>query len=233
MPMSTTEYVRWALILFLVLSNVAVWLGVYLESDQFTKATQQTGWRILLCGLAAETAIGFLIAAVDWRITQEQAWQIAALNAKANEAELRIAAIHAPRSVAPDVLVKYLSSTFPQIVTVKYVANCSDCLILSATLFYAFKNIKWDTKMGIISKDDVAQSPFSEFKDTTPIATMLFGRPNGVTIVAHRVTDGGIKNMVVDDLKAALMPSLGPELFESNNPSLGDNQFVVVVAPRF
>jgi hypothetical protein len=53
------EIVRVVLALGIVLSNVAVWRGVYLENDKFPKETRDAGWRLLVKGLAAESALAF------------------------------------------------------------------------------------------------------------------------------------------------------------------------------
>jgi len=56
---------RWPLALILLAANVAVWLGVYWEGEQFSEETKETGWRLLLRGLAIETAVAFLLFTID------------------------------------------------------------------------------------------------------------------------------------------------------------------------
>jgi hypothetical protein len=74
------EIARFALGVLLRLANVAVWYGVWLERDSAPPGTQQRGWRILIRGLAAETAIGLFLFAVDTSLGIVQTNEIA--NAK-------------------------------------------------------------------------------------------------------------------------------------------------------
>lgn len=80
MPMTDQlETARIALGVLLVLSNIAVWLGVYLERDKFSKETQDRGWRILVSALALEAALAVFLLATDTTISLRQRWQIASL----------------------------------------------------------------------------------------------------------------------------------------------------------
>ena len=80
------EIGRFALGFLLVPANFAVWYGVWLERDSAPPEVQQRGWRILVRGLAAETAIGFLVFALDTSIGIRQANEISAANERAANA---------------------------------------------------------------------------------------------------------------------------------------------------
>ena len=76
------EIARIGLGLGLVLSNIAVWYGVYLEHDRFPKETQDKGWRILLVGLAVEAVLAFILLATDTTIGLRQRREIFTLEAQ-------------------------------------------------------------------------------------------------------------------------------------------------------
>jgi hypothetical protein len=82
------EISRFVLGAGLVAANVAVWYGVWLERDSAPIEVQHKGWRILVRGLAAETAIGFLVFALDTSISARQQNEIAAAQQRAANAEL-------------------------------------------------------------------------------------------------------------------------------------------------
>ncbi len=70
----------------LVAANVAVWYGVWLERDSAPKETQNKGWRILVRGLAAETALGFFLFAADTTLGVHQTAEIEGANGAARTA---------------------------------------------------------------------------------------------------------------------------------------------------
>ena len=59
------EVTRVVLGVLLVAANFAVWYGVRLERDAAPQETKEKGWRILVRGLAAETAFGALLFVAD------------------------------------------------------------------------------------------------------------------------------------------------------------------------
>ena len=69
----------WGLEATILLASIAVWGGVYMEDEAFAEKTQKLGWKILLFGLALETAAGMFLFADD-------AYVIAGLTLKANNA---------------------------------------------------------------------------------------------------------------------------------------------------
>jgi hypothetical protein len=85
------EIARFPLGAGLVAANVAVWFGVWLERDSAAIEVREKGWRILVRGLAAETAIGFFVFALDTSIGIRQTAEITAASERADTAELQIA----------------------------------------------------------------------------------------------------------------------------------------------
>lgn len=77
------ESVREGLGILLAVSNVAVWAGVLLENERFSKTTQEKGWRLLLVALAGEAAIGILLLWSDTILAGRQQIEIASLNRQA------------------------------------------------------------------------------------------------------------------------------------------------------
>jgi hypothetical protein len=86
-PDAILEIIRFVLGAALVGANVAVWYGVWLERDSAPKEVQHRGWRILVAGLAAETAIGFVLVAIDTEIGVMQRSRIAITQERAANAE--------------------------------------------------------------------------------------------------------------------------------------------------
>lgn len=82
---TTLEIVRAVLGMGLVLANIAVWYGVWLERDSAPLEEQQRGWRILVRGLAAETALGLFLFAADTSIGLKQTAEIASANKDATD----------------------------------------------------------------------------------------------------------------------------------------------------
>jgi hypothetical protein len=78
----------------LVLANIAVWRGVYLEQDHFPKDTQDKGWRMLIRGLAAETMIALFSLTIDTIASNLQKEKIAGLYDRATIAERETARIN-------------------------------------------------------------------------------------------------------------------------------------------
>src|SRR5690242_10860138 len=85
----TLETFHTILAVGLVLANVAVWYGVYLEQDKFPAATQHRGWRILLIGLAAEAALGLLLVGVDFAAQRQHDEELARVGLEAANANER------------------------------------------------------------------------------------------------------------------------------------------------
>jgi len=79
---STLECGRLVLGSSLIVANIAVWVGVYLENEKFPQRTKDTGWRILILALAAEAALALLLLVVDTVISNRQKAEIVALEAK-------------------------------------------------------------------------------------------------------------------------------------------------------
>lgn len=77
----------------LVLANIAVWRGVYLEHDRFPKEIQDRGWSLLIRGLAAETMIALLSMTIDTISSNRQNDKIALLYERATKAENETATI--------------------------------------------------------------------------------------------------------------------------------------------
>jgi hypothetical protein len=96
----TLEYARVALASLLVVSNFVVWGGVYLENNKFTQATKDAGWKMLVCGLAIEAVLAFLLVITDTVISIRQKAEIVAL-------EQAIA----PRRLNSDELAKFAAAT--------------------------------------------------------------------------------------------------------------------------
>jgi hypothetical protein len=81
------ESIHKLLMIGIVAANIIVWWGVYLEGDKFPEDVKNRGWKILLIGLAAEAAFGFLLPVVDTFISNKQKADIAALYVRATNAE--------------------------------------------------------------------------------------------------------------------------------------------------
>jgi hypothetical protein len=86
--LAITRFVLGAL---LVVANVMVWYGVYLENDDFPKEKKDKGWRILIRGLAVESTIGFFLLAVDTSLGITQKAESARANERAANANNRAA----------------------------------------------------------------------------------------------------------------------------------------------
>jgi len=78
----------------LVITNVLVFYGVYLESERFSQAKKAAGWRLLVRSLALEAALAFFLLVTDTTISNRQKEEIAVLEARI-----------APRRLAPDAMV--------------------------------------------------------------------------------------------------------------------------------
>ncbi len=65
-------FIRYASELIIIVSNFAVWRGVYLEQKKFSEETQHRGWRMLVRGLALETAFGAFLFAADTTLSDRQ-----------------------------------------------------------------------------------------------------------------------------------------------------------------
>ena len=100
MSHSFLDVTRWVLGAGLLLSNLAVWYGVYLESDNRPSADQRRGRRVLLQGLAAEAALGFFLVATDIELSSRNALLVASLSRQANQDELEILKIKSRRAVS-------------------------------------------------------------------------------------------------------------------------------------
>lgn len=96
----TPNVSRWPLAVAILIANIFVWRGVYLEGDRFPKETQDRGWRILLCALAAEAALGFCLFSVDTAIGVRQVGKIAELNVEAEQLSADAAADKAQITIA-------------------------------------------------------------------------------------------------------------------------------------
>jgi hypothetical protein len=84
----------------LVLVNVAVWLGVYLEGDRLSESTKRIGWKVLVTSLAAEAAFAAMLVAVDSVISIRQKAEIVALERAIS-----------PRRLYSDDLIKFVAAT--------------------------------------------------------------------------------------------------------------------------
>jgi hypothetical protein len=82
------EIARISLGIALLLANIAVWYGVWLERDSEPPEVQQRGWRILLLGLAAETAIGLFAFGLDMEIGARQGVKSSAAQERAADADV-------------------------------------------------------------------------------------------------------------------------------------------------
>jgi hypothetical protein len=76
------ESVRIVLGIGLVLSNIAVWYGVWLERDSAPQEIKDRGWRLLVRSLAAEAALAFLLLAADTTLGVRQRAEILTLETK-------------------------------------------------------------------------------------------------------------------------------------------------------
>jgi hypothetical protein len=76
------EYIKWLLATLYVLSTIGVTIGVYWEGEQFKKAKQQRGWRLLIWSLALDTLFTILIFGTDGWISQIQQREIIALETR-------------------------------------------------------------------------------------------------------------------------------------------------------
>lgn len=88
---SALEIIRIAFGAGLVIANVFVWYGVYLEKEEFPKETQERGWRMLIRALAAEAALAFALLVVDTVISTMQRNEIANAETRASTADLEAA----------------------------------------------------------------------------------------------------------------------------------------------
>jgi hypothetical protein len=95
------EFGRLALAVAIVLANVAVWSGVYLEGDRFPEPTKKLGWKILVVALAAEAAFAAILVVIDSDIGIRQKAEIAVLFDRATKAELELVRLKAPRTLGP------------------------------------------------------------------------------------------------------------------------------------
>lgn len=78
----------------LVVTNILVFYGVYLEQERFSQEKRDRGWRLLVSALALEAALGFFLLVTDTTISNRQKEEIAVLEARI-----------APRRLAPDAMV--------------------------------------------------------------------------------------------------------------------------------
>jgi hypothetical protein len=101
------EYVRGAIGIALLLANVGVWYGVYLERDSAPKEIQDRGWRILVRSLATEAALGFFLFAVDTTIGLRQTAVLASAGIQIEESKAKIAIAndHAATAMADAALL--------------------------------------------------------------------------------------------------------------------------------
>lgn len=113
--MDTLEHVRLGLALSLVVSNVFVWRGVYLENEKFPQETKDHGWKMLVLALAAEAALAFLLVCVDTTVGIGQKREIATARLETERIKERLAW----REVSPSqskLIISALSAAPPQIV---------------------------------------------------------------------------------------------------------------------
>jgi hypothetical protein len=73
------DYLRWPIGLVLLVANIGVIAGVYLEDDKFSEHIKRMGWKLLLVSLAIEAADGFALFSIDTSLTNDQSKQIAQL----------------------------------------------------------------------------------------------------------------------------------------------------------
>jgi hypothetical protein len=73
------DYLRWPIGLVLLVANIGVIAGVYLEDDKFTEKIKRLGWKLLIICLAIEAADGFELFSIDTSIANDQSKQIARL----------------------------------------------------------------------------------------------------------------------------------------------------------
>ena len=66
------ESIRTTLGILLVAANMAVWWGVWLEKDTHDEGTKKKGFRVLVCGLAVETALSALLLCADTLLSMRQ-----------------------------------------------------------------------------------------------------------------------------------------------------------------
>ena len=80
--------IRVLLEILVLVSNLAVWYGVYLERDKFPKETQDRGWLLLVRGLAAELAFGAFLFVADTTLSDRQANTLEGQRTETARAEL-------------------------------------------------------------------------------------------------------------------------------------------------
>jgi hypothetical protein len=106
--MDNLEYGRLALAIALVLANIAVWGGVYLEGDRFSEPTKKIGWKMLVASLAVEAAFAAILVVIDSEISNRQKIEIAHLSESTER--LRAKNLEFEKAVSPRFLEQSLTS---------------------------------------------------------------------------------------------------------------------------
>jgi len=73
------EGVKLALFLLYIVATIGVIVGVYFESERFSPATKDNGWKLLIISLALETLFTVAIFSLDSGISRRQKAEIATL----------------------------------------------------------------------------------------------------------------------------------------------------------
>jgi hypothetical protein len=73
------EVAKWVFVTAYVFSTIGVTVGVYWESERFSKEKQHRGWRLLICSLAADTFFTIMVFGIEGWIGHIQRDEIIAL----------------------------------------------------------------------------------------------------------------------------------------------------------
>src|SRR5260370_6493269 len=130
------EFGRLLLAVALVVVNVGVWLGVFLENERFSEPMKKAGWNTLVVALAAEALFAAILVGIDSTISARQKAEIVALEAQI-----------APRRIPPDAcgeMAAALASLSGNVKIVSYAADLEGGLLAwqVANCFAASKTLK-------------------------------------------------------------------------------------------
>jgi hypothetical protein len=134
--LNVLEGAKWVFVGAYVVSTIGVTVGVYWEGDQFDKAKQHRGWKLLICSLAADTFFTIMVFGIEGWVGHIQRNEIIALESRLAARTLTPGQLHA----ITDAVGRYAGIKF-ELGTYSHVPECA---ALTDQIGSALKNANWD-----------------------------------------------------------------------------------------
>jgi hypothetical protein len=196
-------------------ATVGVVVGVYLESEKFSAATKERGWKLLVISLAQEIFLAIIIFSLDWEVSRRQGLKVSEINSvteqlKSNNLVLTKAVLARKVLTVPNIreILDDLRQLPKTTALIQVVDGDREASVLARELATLFQSSGW--KAEIIDEAHSPMLPGQQIPEGVKVIEPTINIPYGESYQRARALAGVARSLAEILTKAGLGAGMHP-----------------------